>query len=144
MAFSKSGRIGAIFSVALIGTALITGFGLVGQAHAQTAEYEPPEVTIPSSNPYSNNKEAIKEGAAIYYKFCIPCHGPEGDGSSVFGKLGADLRMFWRGYAEFIAIVTQGRADKGMPPWGKYLDGIQIAKIGAFLETMAQKGANWK
>jgi mono/diheme cytochrome c family protein len=142
MVFCKARRFAVILAAALIGIGAWAGAGSV--AYAQPSTYEPPEVTIPSSNPFHNNKEAIKEGAAIYYKYCIPCHGPEADGSSVFGKLGADLRVFWRGYAEFIAIVTAGRAEKGMPPWGKFLDGVQVAKIGAYLETLAKPGANWK
>ena len=41
-------------------------------------------------------------------------------------------------------IVSAGRPKKGMPPWGKYLDGLQMTQLGAFLETLAIEGANWK
>lgn len=143
MVFSKAQRPGLVLAVALFG--FCAGLNITSPSVTRAQDtYEPPEVTIPSSNPYTNNKEAIKEGAKIYFKFCIACHGPIGDGSSVFGKLGADLRVFWRGYAEFIVIVTAGRADKGMPPWGQFLDGVQVAKVGAYLETIAKPGANWK
>jgi mono/diheme cytochrome c family protein len=142
MNFCTARRFGTILTAAFIATGLWVGSGTTAQA--QGSEYVPPEVTIPSSNPFSNDKEAIKEGAKIYFKFCISCHGPAADGMSVFGKLGADLRIYALGYAQFIVIATQGRPDKGMPPWGKYLDGVQLAKIGAYLETLAMPGANWK
>lgn len=143
MAFRKAQRLGWILAVALVTIGTWAGAGSRGVAMAGE-EYEPPEVTIPSSNPFSNNKEAIKEGAKTYFKFCVACHGYNADGESRFGKLGYDLRKFWRGYAQFIAIATTGRPEKGMPPWGKYLDGVQLAKVGAYLETLAIKGANWK
>jgi mono/diheme cytochrome c family protein len=31
-----------------------------------------------------------------------------------------------------------------MPPWKDVLDDDNIAKIGAYLETRALEGANWK
>jgi mono/diheme cytochrome c family protein len=31
-----------------------------------------------------------------------------------------------------------------MPPWKEVLDDDNIAKIGAYLETLAQEGASWQ
>ena len=108
-------------------------------------EGEPEEHIVPeSSNPYSQQLDAIEEGKGIYFKFCVQCHGYKADGHSRFGNYAYDLRRFWQGYAQFIAIATAGRPAKGMPPWGKYLSGVQLAKVGAYLETLALKGANWK
>ena len=55
-----------------------------------------------------------------------------------------DLTEFWRGYKEFVVIVKNGRAQKQMPPWKDVLDDDNIAKIGAYLETLAVEGANWQ
>ena len=63
---------------------------------------------------------------------------------SRFGKYAADLRVFWRGYGEFVTIVKNGRVDRQMPPWKEVLDDAKIAQLGAFLETLAEEGANWK
>jgi mono/diheme cytochrome c family protein len=132
--------------LALLYLALSWGKG--GQPDfAMAQEEKKPEekkIAIASSNPLSGDPEAIKQGAKIYFTYCVQCHGQYADGRSRFGEYAYDLRKFWRGYAEFIAIVTKGRPQKGMPPWGKYLDGWQIARIGAFLETLAIEGANWK
>ena len=99
---------------------------------------------ITSSNPFSGNPEAILEGNKLYFKWCAGCHGENADGVSRFGAYAGNLTKFWRGYAEFIAIAIKGRTENMMPPWGGILDGMQLSKIGAFLETKAGKGANWK
>jgi len=97
-----------------------------------------------SSNPMSGNQEAIDAGRKLYGMWCLQCHGPAADGVSRFGKYAGDLRVFWRGYREFVVIVKDGRTQKQMPPWKEVLDDAKIAQIGAYLETLAQDGANWK
>jgi mono/diheme cytochrome c family protein len=99
---------------------------------------------IASSNPLSNVPEAIAAGERLYAKFCLQCHGAKGDGVSPrWGRVGADLRKFWRGHTEFVNIVAAGRPEKRMPPWGSVLDADQINQIGAYLETLALPGAKW-
>jgi len=97
-----------------------------------------------SSNPLNGQPEAIEAGRKLYFTWCTQCHGKEADGVSRFGKYAADLRVFWRGYREFVTIVKNGRTDKQMPPWKEVLNDTQISQVGAYLETLAQEGANWK
>lgn len=100
---------------------------------------------IPSSNPMTQNQEAIGAGKKLFSKFCVQCHGVNADGqSATFEVYAGDLRKFPWGYGEFIAIVLNGRPDKQMPPWKEYLNINQISQIGSFLEQLAVKGANWK
>jgi mono/diheme cytochrome c family protein len=99
---------------------------------------------IAYSNPLSNVPEAITAGERLYAKFCLQCHGATGDGVSPrWGRVGADLRKYWRGYTEFVNVVAAGRPEKRMPPWGHVLDADQINQIGAYLETLALPGAKW-
>jgi mono/diheme cytochrome c family protein len=113
-----------------------------------TASMAPKEAAtnapIPSSNPSSGKPEAIVEGRKLYGMWCSQCHGPKADGVSRFGKYAGDLRVFWRGYREFVIVVKDGRTGKQMPPWKEVLDDAKIAQIGAYLETLAEEGANWK
>ena len=96
---------------------------------------------VASSNPLSNAPEAIAAGERLYAKFCLQCHGANGDGMSPrWGRVGADLRKYWRGYTEFVNIVAAGRPEKRMPPWGAVLSADQINEIGAYLETLAPDG----
>jgi len=109
---------------------------------AQTPTQTTPNVA--SGNPLSNKPEAIEAGERLYAKFCLQCHGANGDGQSPrWGRVGADLRKFWRGYTEYVNIVAAGRPEKRMPPWGAVLDADQINEIGAYLETLALPGAKW-
>ena len=108
-------------------------------AAAQTA------TKVESSNPLSNAPEAIAAGEQLYAKWCLQCHGVNGDGLSPrWGRIGADLRKFWRGYSEFVTIVAAGKPERRMPPWGGVLDMDQINEIGAYVETLALPGAKWK
>jgi mono/diheme cytochrome c family protein len=100
---------------------------------------------VPSSNPLSGEPEAIDKGHELYATWCAQCHGPRADGvSERWGSYAADLRVFWRGYDEFVTITKEGRPDKQMPPWEGVLNEDQIAQIGAYLETLAMEGANWQ
>ena len=111
-------------------------------AAADTADVN--DSKIASSNPLSGNPEAIELGQRLYFTWCVQCHGPKANGESRFGKYAGNLTIFWRGYPEFVKIVLNGRPKKMMPPWKEVLDEDSISKIGAYLETLAQEGANWQ
>ena len=100
---------------------------------------------VPSSNPLSGDPQAIEAGRKLFNTWCTQCHGSKADGHSpVFYGYAADLRKFSLGYTEFARIVVEGRTEKRMPPWDSVLDGEQVSQIGAYLETLAINGANWK
>jgi mono/diheme cytochrome c family protein len=100
---------------------------------------------LESSNPFSGDPKAIASGRDLYFTWCAQCHGKNADGVSPrWGKYAKDLRKFWQGYGKFLLIVVQGVKGKQMPPWGEVLSGNQISQIGAYLETLAMEGANWK
>lgn len=114
-------------------------------ATTDTAESQKPAVKVASSNPLSGDPEAIDLGKHLYFNWCVQCHGAKADGDSPrFGKYAGDLRKFWRGYPEFVNTVKNGRPGKQMPPWKEFMDEDTIAKLGAYLETLAVEGANWK
>jgi mono/diheme cytochrome c family protein len=93
----------------------------------------------------SGDPEAIDLGKHLYFNWCVQCHGPKADGDSPrFGKYAGNLTKFWRGYAEFVNTVKNGRPGKQMPPWKEFMDDDTIAKLGAYLETLAVEGANWQ
>lgn len=126
---------------------------LYGPKHALAAEectdgtntLTLPENPVPSSNPYSMQCDAVMEGGKLYFTWCVQCHGVEADGRSPrWGGYAKDLRRFWAGYSEFMAVVIAGRPKLKMPPWAGVLNPEQISYIGAYLETLALDGANWK
>lgn len=125
----------------VIGAAIF--IGIVGLTTPAT-ETAWAEEAFPRKNPLAGDEEAIKEGARLYFKWCVACHGKNVDGVSRFGEYGADLRNFWRGYCDYVVIVLNGRVEKQMPPWGGVLDETEIAQIGAFIETHASEKAVWE
>lgn len=125
-------QIGAIFAALTITTAGLTATSAMAEDDA-----------YPKANPLAGDEEAIEEGARLYFKWCVACHGKHADGVSRFGDYAADLRRFWRGYPEYVRIVLNGVVEKQMPPWGGVLDEDQIAQIGAYLETLQVEGAVW-
>src|SRR5215831_6235152 len=113
-------------------------------ANTPAEEEKKPLQKVESSNPLSGNAEAIEIGLRLYFTWCVQCHGVKANGESRFGKYAGDLTKFWRGYKEFVQIVKNGRPGRQMPPWREVLDDENVSKIGAFLETRAVEGANWK
>ena len=102
------------------------------------------EDAYPRSNPLAGDENAIAEGARLYFKWCVQCHGGKADGIGVRFIVGADLTKFWRGYCDYVVIVLNGVTGKQMPPWGGVLDETEISQVGAYLETLAKENALWK
>jgi len=102
---------------------------------------------IPELNPLSGNAKAIDAGRSWFRSVCAACHGGRADGAGERGN-GADLRKFDKGFERFVETVKKGREVPGrtqsMPAWGAVLDDKTIYEIGAYLETLALDGANWK
>ena len=125
-------------------TISIASFGLAGLASEVSAADASSELKAgqppPSSNPLSGNPESIGLGKQLFATWCAQCHGTDARG----GKYGANLTIFPRGYREFLVTAKNGRPGKQMPPWKDTLDDEALNKIGAYLETLAQPGANWK
>lgn len=140
-----------VVSVAALGTFLCGSIAAMEQgklepkiAAADTADTNSTNGKIASSNPLSGDPEAIQLGQKLYFTWCVQCHGVKADGNSRFGAYAGNLTIFWRGYPEFVKIVQEGRVKKMMPPWKEVLDEDNISKVGAYLETLAKEGANWK
>ena len=102
---------------------------------------------VPEVNPLSGDSKAINSGKSWYRGVCALCHGGRADGQGERGT-GADLRKFQLGFRRYVEVVKNGRQvqgrTQGMPAWNGVLDDKTIYEIGAYLETLALEGANWK
>lgn len=109
------------------------------------AQDDDPASWFPKANPLSGDEQAIAEGKTLFVNWCSQCHGRKADGNARFENQAADLRKFERGYPQFVVVILNGQQGTTglMPPLGGYLDEDQIARIGAYLETLAVEGANW-
>lgn len=127
-------------------TLIAAGLGLVLACAALPAAAEDdPASYFPKANPLSGDEQAIAEGKTLFVNWCSQCHGRKADGNARFEGQSADLRKFWRGYPMFVVVILNGQEGSigYMPPLGGYLDEDQIARIGAYLETLAIEGASW-
>ena len=66
---------------------------------------------------------------------CVLCHKFDGRGGQSEGGYGADLRVTKLTEAEVLGIITNGRSDKGMPPFKGILDEEMIENLARFVKT---------
>ena len=133
-----SGNMAGIGGLAL--ALAIGGIGLAATAPAGAVGEEGAR----SPNPLSGDPDAEAAGRTIYRANCAFCHGMSADGRGRGLPNSADLRKYKRGYTRFVRTVKEGY--KTMPPWGAMgeLTDEEIDRVGAYLETVAGRRANWR
>ena len=121
-------------AVLVLAAVMATGAAAIPDARA---------ARVASSNPLSGDEGAIQEGKTLYRAVCVVCHGmrANGRGRGIAGA--SNLQKFKRGYTLYVDIVKNGK--KKMPPYGggRVLSAAEIDQIGAYLETLAVRGAVW-
>lgn len=126
----------AALLMSVLAFAAVMAAGLTVIPDAQAAK-------VASSNPLSGDELAIQEGKTLYRAVCVVCHGmrANGRGRGIAGA--SNLQKFKRGYSLYVEIIKKGR--KKMPPYGggRVLSDVEIDQIGAYLETLAVRGAVW-
>lgn len=139
-----------IFPVIILTSALVftaCGGGGEEQPAAETLERpEPPPEYAGKTNPKAGDPAAAEEGAAIFARNCVSCHGETGRGD---GPAGAALDPAPKNLAEnqrgldddylFWHISEGGIIDpfnSAMPPWKGVLDEEEIWEVIAFLRTL--------
>lgn len=83
-------------------------------------------------------------GATVYQRYCVTCHGINGDGTGAAARLHkpppADLTRSTK-TDDYKALIIRiggepmGRSA-GMPPWGQELSEAQIRDVVAFLRKV--------
>ncbi|MBV41083.1 MAG: hypothetical protein CMM23_20910 [Rhodospirillaceae bacterium] len=127
----------------LMRVAMVAALGLLTLLVAENDATAVGEEGRRSSNLLSENAEAEQAGQPIYRAKCAYCHGMKADGRGRGLPNAANLRKFKRGYTRFVKAVKEGY--KTMPPWGGMgeLTDEEINQVGAYLETLAKRNANW-
>lgn len=92
----------------------------------------------------SDAEASAENGAAVYKRYCVTCHGAKADGTGAAARLfkppPADLTRSERpdAYKELIIRVGGGPMGRstGMPPWGEELSEAQIHDVVRYLGTL--------
>ena len=74
-------------------------------------------------------------GRELFSKNCVLCHKYDGRGGPSEGGYGADLRVTKLSEDEVRNVVTEGRLNKGMPPFKGILDADMIDTLAHFVKT---------
>jgi cytochrome c oxidase cbb3-type subunit III len=78
----------------------------------------------------------MKDAASIYKVRCIQCHADRGQ-----GNIGPNLTdEHWINPAaslmDLYEIVGNGRPQRGMPAWSRFLGPVEVAQVAAFIGTL--------
>jgi mono/diheme cytochrome c family protein len=82
----------------------------------------------------SNQRFLSQDGEVLFRSICQGCHMPDGKGATGAGKypaLARNEKLEAGGYP--ILVVVNGQ--KGMPPFGMYLDDAQVAAVVNYVRT---------
>ena len=112
---------------------LIRRFALVavaGLAAALVAAWDTAARAEPSApvQMFKNGKYVMQDGEGIFTHLCQGCHMPDAKGATGAGTypaLAGDPRLAAKQYP--IMVIVKGQ--KGMPPFGGYLDDAQVASV---------------
>jgi cytochrome c oxidase cbb3-type subunit 3 len=127
-----------VFAAFYIPYYLFSGWSSAGQWQAEVAEAEKAVAavreTLPSTNPYRGDAEAIAAGKELFTTTCVACHLPTGE-----GLVGPSLiDPYWKYGNDDAALfeTVSGGRPAGMPPWGTVLGTEKIWKVLAYIETL--------
>ena len=129
--------------------------GPVGNGEGRIADYEADMAKAAATHPPSagddvsaerllalvTDRGALEDGKKLYATNCAVCHRPDAG-----GLIGPNLTDgYWLhggAITDVYKTVTVGVLDKGMPPWGRTLQPMQIQAVVAYVASL--KGSNPK
>ena len=76
----------------------------------------------------------LRKGKRLYNR-CVPCHKQDGSGGPSYGGYAANLRDTELNHDEIVAVITNGRRDKGMPTFKPILSKREIETVARFIQT---------
>ena len=91
-------------------------------------------VTLPGAATAQNAAAESRKGKRLY-KRCVPCHKQDGSGGPSYGGYAANLRDTQLNHDEIVAVITNGRRDKGMPTFKPILSKGEIETVARFIQT---------
>jgi mono/diheme cytochrome c family protein len=113
---------------AYAGTIAVTALSLWGMAAGTDALAEEGEERPVIKVPRGGGRE-------LFSTNCVLCHKYDGRGGPSEGGYGADLRVTKLTEEEVRQVITNGRLNKGMPPFKGILDEDMIETLARFVKN---------
>jgi mono/diheme cytochrome c family protein len=110
--------------VSAFAVAALSLWALTVDTFAQTTQEDRPVIKVPRGG-----------GRELFSKNCVLCHKYDGRGGPSEGGYGADLRVTKLTEEEVLQVITNGRLDKGMPPFKGILDEEMIETLARFVKN---------
>lgn len=82
----------------------------------------------------------IAEGANLFSKNCVACHGDKGQGNTVGPNLTDDYWIHKGGLQHIFYSIKYGWAEKGMKSWKEDFSPGQIAQLASYIKSL--RGTN--
>lgn len=106
----------------------------MGVSHTPQAVKETP-LTEDFLTQFESDPKNLTLGSQVYEGKCASCHGPQ-----LQGLIGPNLTdEFWlHGQGtrtDIMKVISEGVADKGMPPWGPLLKKDELLSLTAFVHS---------
>ena len=87
------------------------------------------------AQPIDPDAAAELRKAKRLYNRCVPCHKQDGSGGPSYGGYAANLRDTQLNHEEIVAVITNGRRDKGMPTFKPIMSKREIETVARFIQT---------
>ena len=76
----------------------------------------------------------MRKGKKLYAR-CVPCHKQDGSGGPSYGGYAANLRDTQLNHEEIVAVIANGRRNKGMPTFKPILSMREIEVVAKFIQA---------
>jgi cytochrome c oxidase cbb3-type subunit 3 len=107
-------------------------------AHQAAAPPAAPAISDGALLALAKDREAVEEGAEIFTKNCVACHGVGGGG--VIGPNLTDAAWIHGGAPGAIhKTIVEGVIAKGMPPWGRAVPPDELAALVSYVRSLQGK-----
>ena len=78
-------------------------------------------------------QDVPRRDTAETFGLCTSCHKADGRGGPGYGGYAANLRTTALTAEEIVEVLTEGRQDRGMPPFKAVLKPEEIADLATFI-----------
>lgn len=85
------------------------------------------------------DSDFLNKGKEVYMTNCIACHGSMGEGG-IGPNLTDEYWLHGGSDEDIVRTISQGVADKGMPPWEPVLGINKIQQVAAYIVSL--QGSN--